>query len=109
MLEEIERFVLAFATLCITLEMHHVMYATSIVTDPDNAPRVPLLSLRIALGAEPPPLFWPKGGGFEAPPSPFLAQRGGDQNPPPPSHFWPKGGGFRNPSPPLGQKGEGGF
>ena len=39
MLEEIERFVLTFATLCITLEMHHVMYATSIVTDPDNVPR----------------------------------------------------------------------
>ena len=39
MLEEIERFVLTFATLCITLEMHHVMYGTSIVTGPDNVPR----------------------------------------------------------------------
>ena len=39
MLEEIERFVLTFATLCITLEMHHVIYGTSIVTGPDNDPR----------------------------------------------------------------------
>ena len=64
MLEEIERFVLTFATLCVTLEMHHEMYATSIVTDPDNAPREPLLSLGIALGAETPPFFGQKGGPF---------------------------------------------